>query len=75
MYYVEVVNYDDFTGEDKKFYAIVVADSMSEAVKTITDEWETSVLEITIREVRVDSSNIVYLPEKCTAEVLEENTF
>ena len=57
MYYVEVVNYDDFTDEDKKFYAIVVADSMSEAVKTITDEWETSVLEITIREVRVDSSN------------------
>lgn len=75
MYYVEVTNYDEFVGEDKIFHAFVIADNMSEAVKIITDEWENCIVEITIREVRRDCPQIVYLPEHCIDELIEENTF
>ena len=74
MFYAKVTYYDAVDDNEGSFHALIPADNMSEAVKVITDEWN-DVGEITVRQIQFDCSRIVYIPEECVEQVVEENTY
>lgn len=74
MFYAKVIYYDAIDDNERSFHALIPAGSMSEAVKIIADEWN-DVGEVIIRQIQFGSSRIVYIPEECVEQVVEENTY